>query len=483
MVYLKLVNHDEIFASLTTHYIMANDIDVSTSDGRANLNRLLYNKYEGDSLNILPSCSCGDLQGGYNVGVQCVNCGTMVVPTMERPLESMIWFRAPDGVRALINPTAWVVLSTRMTINGFNLLEWLCNPAYKPPGKVPPKLSRLERYNFPRGINGFYENFDTIMDAVFALKLVKEQGPQLKDVRHWIAQNRNSIFSQHLPMPSKLGFVVESATTVSYVDKTIVLAIDALKTIVSIENSIAPLPLFRKQVRTIKAITKLAEYYRVFVNKTLGGKPGIFRRHVFGGRLHFSARAVISSLSANHRYDELHLPWSLALQLLRLHLTGKLLRRIDPNTGVRYSPVSIDQLFRESALQYNPLLDTLLKELISESPHGGIPVTFGRNPTLARGSIQVLYVTHIKTDPEIITISLSVLVLRGFNADFDGDEMNLWLIPDHATHRRLSRLAPHLTALDLNEPRRISGNLALPAPAVSTIANWMYHPETCNFTD
>jgi hypothetical protein len=145
--------------------------------------------------------------------------------------------------------------------------------------------------------------------------------------------------------------------------------------------------------------------------------------------------------------------------------------------------VTIDQLFRESALQYNPLLDTLLKELISESPHGGIPVTFGRNPTLARGSIQVLYVTHIKTDPEIITISLSVLVLRGFNADFDGDEMNLWLIPDHATHRRLSRLAPHLTALDLNEPRRISGNLALPAPAVSTIANWMYHPETCNFTD
>lgn len=477
MVHLQLVNHDKLFAALTTPYIMANDIDVSTADGRANLNKLLYSKYEGDSLNILPACSCGDLQGGYNVGMRCGNCGTTVVPAVERPLESMIWFRAPDGIAALINPTAWVILSMRMTINGFNLLEWLCNPAYRAPGKIPPKLHRLERYNFPRGINGFYKNFDTIMETVFALKLVKEQGPQLKDVRNWIAQNRDSIFSTHLPMPSKLGFVVESSTSVSYVDKTIVLAIDALKTIISIENSIAPLPMYRKEVRTIKAITKLSEYYRVFVNKTLGGKPGIFRRHVFGGRLHFSARAVISSLSANHRYDEIHIPWSLSLQLLRLHLTGKLLRLIDDRTGVPWTPVSIDQLFRDSALRYNPLLDTLLKELIDESPHGGIPVTFGRNPTLARGSIQVLYITHVKTDPAIITISLSVLVLRGFNADFDGDEMNLWLIPDHVTHRRLSRLAPHLCALDLNEPRRISGNLSMPAPAVATIANWMYHPE------
>lgn len=51
--------------------------------------------------------------------------------------------------------------------------------------------------------------------------------------------------------------------------------------------------------------------------------------------------------------------------------------------------------------------------------------------------------------------------------------MNIWLIPDHATYRKLSRLAPHLYALDMNEPRKISGYLKMPAPLVQTISNWL----------
>ena len=59
----------------------------------------------------------------------------------------------------------------------------------------------------------------------------------------------------------------------------------------------------------------------------------------------------------------------------------------------------------------------------------------------------------------------------------DGDEMNIWLIPDHATYRKLSRLAPHLYALDMNQPRKISGYLKLPAPVVQTIGNWLDEDE------
>lgn len=42
-------------------------------------------------------------------------------------------------------------------------------------------------------------------------------------------------------------------------------------------------------------------------------------------------------------------------------------------------------------------------------------------PTLTRLSAQRLYVTRIKSeDPRINTVSLSVLVLPGMNADYDG---------------------------------------------------------------
>jgi len=42
------------------------------------------------------------------------------------------------------------------------------------------------------------------------------------------------------------------------------------------------------------------------------------------------------------------------------------------------------------------------------------------SPSLLRGSMQLLYITKVKTDTAVRSISLSVLVLRNFNADFDG---------------------------------------------------------------
>lgn len=475
MVYLELVDLTQLFRNLSFEPVLANRLDISTVEGKEKLTRMLYNRYEGDSLNILPTCDCGLLQGGYNVGAVCDTCGTVCEYSMDKPLESLIWFKTPEGIHRLINPMAWIILSNAMTTSGFNIIEWLCNPTYKARGRIPPKLARLEafleRSNIARGLNSFYENFDAIMIAIFGIKgLVKEKGPRQDDVRRWIEQNRNKIFTEYLPIPSKVGFVMEKNGNSTFVDKTITLAADALLTIISIENSVLHLPIGRKQSRTVKAIVKLAAYYASFINDTLGKKPGILRRHVYGGRCHFSARAVITSIAAPHDKDELHIPWSLALQLLRVHLTNKLLK-------LGYSPVQIQQRFMEYALRYDPLFDQLFRELIAESPYKGIPVTFGRNPTLARGSIQLFYVTLVKPDPSINTISISELCLKAPNADFDGDEMNLMLVLDMSMHRRLERLSPNLYALDLGAPGKLSGNLQLPGPVVNTISNWLYEHE------
>lgn len=49
------------------------------------------------------------------------------------------------------------------------------------------------------------------------------------------------------------------------------------------------------------------------------------------------------------------------------------------------------------------------------------------------------------------------------------------LILDKERHDRLRRLAPHLGTLDLNEPRKISGNLTIPPPVIATMMNWLDH--------
>ena len=187
-------------------------------------------------------------------------------------------------------------------------------------------------------------------------------------------------------------------------------AIDAVRTISSIKSSATPLSMRSVETRVVNAISKLAMFYRNFSQKTLGRKPGLFRKHVFGGRAHFTARAVISSLSDAHHYEELHTPWGMSVALLKLHLTNKMLK-------MGMTPLEVERHLSEHTLKYSPLLDQLFQELIAESPYRGLPVIFQRNPSLHRGSAQRLYITKVKTDPMITTISFSVLTLKSCNAD------------------------------------------------------------------
>lgn len=467
MIYLRTVNHDKVFQNLRFTPVIANTIDVTTQAGRDGLSKLLLKRYEGDALNVLPTCSCQFLTGGRNQFTLCPRCGTACLPPLEQPIESLIWIIPPQGIDVFINPTAWTYLSRAMTSSGFNLLMFLTNPGYKPAGKIPTKLPFFMQHGYVRGLNSFYRNFDSIMDSLFKLRLIRDVGPFKNDHQTWIAMNRNNIFCRHLPLPSSTGFVIESSTDTDYLDKSITLAIDAMWDIVSADNPSTPLSDRRKQIRVVDALVKLAKYYSEFEDKTLGKKKGIFRKHIFGGRVHFSARAVITSIFNPHDYRELHLPWGLSLQLLKLHISNKLLRR-------GFTPNEIEHLFREYALRYNVLLDEIMTELVQESPQGRIPVILQRNPTLHRGSAQCLYFRLVKKDPMDNTIAMPVPVLSAPNADIDGDELNLMLILDNKMHRQLERLEPKHYAMDSGEPYKVSSHLKIPAPVIASIANWMY---------
>lgn len=466
MIHLALVDLKSVYQSLRHTPLFANDLDVSTQQGRDKLQRMLVKRYDGDALNILPTCQCGELTGGRNLLTMCSQCGTICLPPLEQPLQSLIWIRPPEGIKTFINPTAWTFLSRAMTSSGFNLLEFLINPGYKPAGKTPLNLPMYIQHGYDRGINSFYENFDDIMATLFKLRLIKDVGPTRSDYKDWIALYRDRIFTEYLPLPSNASFVIESNSNTDYLDKTIGLAIDAMWEIISIDTNKIPLTNYRKQVRVAEAMRKLALYYSEFEDKTLGKKKGIFRKHIFGGRVHFSARAVISSITDPHRYWEIHTPWGLSLQLLKLHIVNKLFKR-------GYSPNQIEKLFRDYASTYHPLLGEIIDELIDEAPDKRIPVILQRNPTLHRGSAQLLFITKVKKDPRIVTISMSVLVLSAPNADYDGDELNLMLCLDWKMFERLSRLQPKFYAFDSGAPNRISGHLKIPAPVLATIENWI----------
>jgi hypothetical protein len=465
---IELINLDEVFQTSTQQPVVVNDFNISSQEDREMLSKLIYTHYEGDSLHIVPTCECGELRGEFNRGIRCHKCNSIVMAVTERPLESVLWISSPKGVGPFINPILWIQLSSALTYNGINLLEYLTNPTMALTGNLHKTVRKLQSLNIERGINYFHEHFDRIIEMLYAENIFK---PQKKhDIMRLLRRYRHAVFTRHLPMPSKLGFITEKTAVNSYADNTMLLAIDALRTISSTVNAPTPFSLKVMQARAMQANAMLAEYHESFMKKSMGTKEGWWRSHVFGSRLHFTYRAVISSLSDKHDYDEIHLPWSVAVMVLKVHLTAKLF-------WLGYTPNEANQFLHEHMQKYHPLLAQLFQELIDESPYGGIPSMFSRNPTLQRGSMQLFRITKIKSDPRVNSVDISVLCLKAPNADFDGDALNGILVLDHRMYEALSRLQPHLGLLDTRKPRTLSKNGIIPAPVITTMSAWVHEGE------
>lgn len=409
---IELIDTDEMYRNLTRPPVIANDFNLEDPDQNQALNEAFLQHYSSDTIEIDASCQCGEVKGSYNEGLTCPNCGTEVVSGIESTIESDVWIRAPEGIDGSILPEVFIILQKQFTQSSFNYLLWLTDRRY-----IPEKLStndtavrdreRMEaQFGEVRGLNYFIANFMDILyfitDNTAIVKSVKER----EDLKEFCRLNIQYFFPKYLPIPSKLCFVVEKTSSGIYVDKKLNEGIDAV--MIMAQTSSPKLQGKHQQInyRVVKAMRQLSIFYENYVKQMLSAKPGIFRKHVYGSRLHFTGRAVITSISDPHHYMDLHIPYGLAVQGLKYHIIGKLARRgFTPNEALGFIHSHISQDCK--------LMRQILNELIRESPNGrGIPVTLTRNPSLRRGSTQFFYVNVIKEDVDDNTISLSTLVLR-----------------------------------------------------------------------
>lgn len=421
----RIINLDQLFTTTPHTPIILNDYDISTDMHKEEINQILLSRFGSDFLELEPSCDGGHLRGGYLEGQICPECQTPVVAMTERPLETAVWLGLPKGVKAFIHPKIYAILNNALTLSKFSILEHLVNPSMHAVDTRNPQVKKYLRLiddgKLQRGINHFVDHFDEI------LRVLADENILQKDIRDkqgalgrvntllmFLAEYRDNIFCQYLPMPTKLLMITEKTLTTTFASKNMFLALNAARTISSTASNQDHLSLKTLQSRAMKANALMAEYSEACFKDFYDSKDGWFRQHVFGTRSHFTFRAVINSLSEPHRYDELHIPWSLGVMVFRTHLIAKLLKK---GWSIREAQTHLD----EHTLRYSRTLDRLFQELIGEAPGQRIGVLFNRNPSLLRGSMQLLYITKVKTDIAVRSISLSVLVLRNFNADFDGD--------------------------------------------------------------
>ena len=120
----------------------------------------------------------------------------------------------------------------------------------------------------------------------------------------------------------------------------------------------------------------------------------------------------------------------------------------------------------------------MFEELIRESPDPrGIPCIMQRNPSLERASMQLFFINKIHYDDKIPTMALSILCVVGFNADYDGDELNIFLPMDNEMTFYLENLAPHKSSFSLSAPKTLSRNMSIPKPVISTMSSWLRYKD------
>lgn len=408
-VYLDVVDFDLLYNMSTIVPKFVDEMNVDDLSNREKLTEMLITRYESETLDSVPTCNCGELRYGWVGGsAVCDNCGSGISVPAERPIESQLWIRAPKGVTALIQPRMLDAMIQFFRAGGESIVTWLLDPLYRPKREVSAHF-KLREKGIKRGLNFFIENFDEIFNTLmYGLGINRTRADKI-EFAEWMQRNRQKLFPKAIPIPSKITFIVEQTATGKFADTSMTSAFDAINTITSIYSGINEPTQQVKESRAFRACQQLAAFYETQYRKALGPKSGWFRRHVFGSRPAHSFRAVISSLSENHLYDEVHLPWSLALSLFELHIANKLLK-------MGMSPNEINKLVNDHYERYHPVLDSVLRQILAEHPSGrGFPCVIQRNPSLKRLSAQRFFISKIKTDSNINTISLSVLVLKGPN--------------------------------------------------------------------
>ncbi len=181
------------------------------------------------------------------------------------------------------------------------------------------------------------------------------------------------------------------------------------------------------------------------IKERLNGKGGRVRGNLMGKRVDFSARSVITP-DPNLSINELGVPKKIALNITRPVTVNKLninfLNKLVQNGPDIYPGAKIlDRLNGNSiSLRYVDKDSIKLEygDIVHRHIMNGDAVLFNRQPTLHRMSM-MCHIVRIMNVGD--TFRMNVADTKPYNADFDGDEMNMHMPQDIESESELKNLA------------------------------------------
>src|SRR3989338_3636676 len=163
----------------------------------------------------------------------------------------------------------------------------------------------------------------------------------------------------------------------------------------------------------------------------LAGKQGRFRQNLLGKRVDYSGRSVIV-VGPELKFSQCGLPKTMALEIFKPFVIKRILDK-----ELAYNIRGAARLIEEKVPEVWAILEEIVKDKV---------VLLNRAPTLHRLGIQAFH--PVLTEGE--TIKLHPFACEAFNADFDGDQMAVYLPLSEEAQREAREIM--LSSLNLLRP-------------------------------
>ena len=188
------------------------------------------------------------------------------------------------------------------------------------------------------------------------------------------------------------------------------------------------------------------------ISERLKGKPGRIRGNLMGKRVNFSARSVITS-DPNLKLHELGVPKKIAMEITFPEVVTayniERLTKLVRNGRYKYPGANYivqgNSLGSENVKEYDlryrkKTLKLRYGDIVERHLVNGDPVLFNRQPSLHKLSM-MCHLANVIDDDSYNTFRLNVNVTPPYNADFDGDEMNMFAPQSIQTQSELFKIA------------------------------------------
>lgn len=397
-----------------------------------------YNNNE--EYNARFSCACGKMIGsmyadGYTV---CPECGTLITKN-ETDLKKFGWVFF-HGYK-ILTPIYYEKLKKLLgTIDGKSYLDMILTIKNKKYDEehTAEEAEMMVKYNFPYvglGMTWLKDHIGDILEW-YNKKKGGKRGGKMSDLFDELYQDQYKMFCGALPIySSAMRSEMPGEKEVKNYRMKINTCYQAIIRCANDINNIANAPkpdmteltynLDKTNLETINILLKkiqenaaevFAEEYGI-----IEGKKGIIQSKLIGGRHDFSGRSIIVPGARPLRAEEIEIPYVTFINLFRFEIINMYIKLYD------VSVEEANHVVNKAANTFDENIYKIMTILLEEHKYDhSLSVIISRNPCINMGSHGSFNIVYIKPNIDDKTVTLNTRVLTNMNADFDGDQINIY---------------------------------------------------------